>query len=104
MKEDITLVNHITTWSELVLVVSGLIGATWLAIKKIYRIAKNIEKLVDNSEEHTVRLAEIEKQVAPNGGKSLRDAVERIENRLDRLEQIPCHVLPVVIEDHSKQP
>ena len=49
-------------------------------------MARNVETLVATSQSNAQRLEQIEKQVNLNGGSSLRDAVHRIEVRLERVE------------------
>lgn len=86
------ILNHVLTWSEAVLAVLALVGALIVAMKSIYKMARNVEQLVETSESNALRLQAIEKQVNLNGGHSLRDAVQRIETRLEHIEHLPCHV------------
>lgn len=82
------LIDDVTSWSELVLAVFGVIAVMVAAMKSLYKIARNVEKLVETSDSHTERLAVIEKQVTLNGGTSMRDAVGRIEERLAKIESV----------------
>lgn len=86
----ISFVDHVTTYSELFLAVVGVLTMLWVGTKKVYKMARNVEQLVEASTANTVRLAAIEKQVHLNGGASMRDAVHRIEARLDTIEHIPA--------------
>jgi hypothetical protein len=90
--EKVRWVDHITTYSELILALVGLLTATWMGMKKLYRMARNVEELVSMSHKNDRRLAEIEAQVRLNGGSSMRDAIHRIEDRLTSIEHLPCHV------------
>lgn len=92
-------VEHITTWSELSLAIVGVLTTAWIGMKKLYRMARNIETLVQTTEQNSTRLVQIEAQVKTNGGTSLRDAVNRIEqatlgieDRVSVLEHLPCHL------------
>jgi hypothetical protein len=88
----------ITSISEGILAIIGIIAAAWIGMKKLYKMAKNVEELVQNSLDNKARLDRIEKQVIANGGSSLRDAVNRIETRVAVLEHIkltlPGNVAP----------
>jgi hypothetical protein len=86
------LVDHVLTWSEATLAVLGVLGALGVAMRSLYRMARNVERLVETSESNALRLQHIEKQVNLNGGTSLRDAVHRIEMRLEKVEHLPCHL------------
>ena len=91
------MLDNVLTWSEATLAVLAVIGAIGVAIKSIYKMARNIETLLTTSEANAVRLQEIEKQVTLNGGSSLKDAVGRIEQqnvaiekRISAIERVPC--------------
>lgn len=81
--------------------------AVWAGAKRVYKMAKNIDTLIDkvdkNAEIATAlgerlelaieeiattkhKVIEVKKEVLPNGGSSLRDAVNRIETRVAVLE------------------
>lgn len=70
--------------------VVGVIAMLWVGTKKVYKMARNVEALVETSTANAKRLVAIEKQVHLNGGASMRDAVHRIESRLDTIEHIPA--------------
>jgi hypothetical protein len=84
--------DGVLVWSEATLAIIGAIGAVWIIVKSIYRMARNIERLVETSESNALKLVAIEKQVTVNGGTSLKDAVNRIDVRLERMEKLPCHL------------
>jgi hypothetical protein len=73
-------------WAELIVAVGGAIMAVGYGLKRVYRMAKNIERVLENSESATTRLDAIEKELKPNGGSSLRDAVNRIDRELQALK------------------
>lgn len=93
--------DHVLTWSEAVLAIFGLIGALIVAMKSIYKMARNVERLVETSESNAQRLKDIEKQVNLNGGSSLKDAVQRIETRLEKIEHLPCHLHRLDLDEAS---
>jgi len=68
----------------------SVLGVVAMAVKSIYKMARNIERLITTTEANAVRLVEIEKQVTLNGGASLKDAVARIEKKIVAMEGIPC--------------
>jgi hypothetical protein len=91
--------DGVLTWSEAALAVLGIISAAVVVVKSIYRMARNVERLVETSESNAVRLQHIEKQVVLNGGTSLRDAVNRIEARVNKMEHLPCHLHQIADND-----
>lgn len=80
------------------------LGATLLAvtyaIRKGYRLVRAVEKILESVEQHgsmleqqNAVLEEIRKEVRPNGGGSLKDAVNRIDTRVRTLEAaLPQHM------------
>lgn len=85
----------ITSVSEGILAIIGVIAALWIGMKKLYKMARNIEELLETGNKNAERLDRIEKQVVANGGSSLRDAVNRIENRVSILEHVKVATLTV---------
>lgn len=73
--------------------------ALGFGLRSIYRTARNVEKTlaaVEGNQAHVVavmaELAEIKKEVKPNGGSSLKDTVNRIDRRVAVLEALyPDH-------------
>ena len=61
--------DQATRVGELILVLVGVLTAMIAAIRKVYKTARWIE--------------DVHKQVHTNGGSTLRDAVVRIEGKLD---------------------
>lgn len=80
------IVTATTTWGELIVAVSGALAAIGYGIRRMYKMAKNIEKLVALTVSNDQRLQKIESQFYNNGGGSLRDAIDRIEKRVKVLE------------------
>jgi dihydroorotate dehydrogenase len=67
------MLDEVSTWSEALLAGAGAVALVWAVMKRIYRMAKNVETV----------LAEMK----PNGGGSMRDAVNRIETDLKELHK-----------------
>jgi hypothetical protein len=63
------------------------------AVRKGYRLIRAVEKILESVEQHGTMLEEIRKEVRPNGGGSLKDAVNRIDSRVRTLEAaLPLHM------------
>lgn len=54
----------------------GALGLGWRVVRFFYRAARRIEDTFDL----------VHRELQPNGGSSLRDAVTRIEGRVERIE------------------
>lgn len=67
------MLDTVSQWSEAILASAGVIALGWAVMKRLYKMAKNIETV----------LAE----VRPNGGGSMRDAVNRIEGEVRELHR-----------------
>jgi len=66
--------NTINFWIQLIVAVGFLLGMIWGVIRFGHNIlARSVSD----------RLEEIRKETKPNGGSSLRDAIDRIEKKLD---------------------
>lgn len=64
---------------ELVLKIAGAVGAIYVAVKKIYRMARNIEELIE-------KVNNLSAETKPNSGATLRDAIDRMELKLETLD------------------
>ena len=92
---------------EFILAAGGVIGILGVFVKRIYRMARNIEEVLEMAQQNhaaTVKAGQdvqdlhaehramqqeimaIKAEVKPNGGSSLRDAVNRIDHRMDIFE------------------
>ena len=87
------IVDHVLTWSQLVVAVGAALAAVGYGMRRVYLMARNVEKLLDkverNHTEATEALQElkvIRTQLLPNGGSSLADKINRIEARVYSLE------------------
>ena len=56
---------------ELFLAISGALAVIVAGVRKVYRLARNIEQVLE-------KVNGMEKELHPNGGSTLRDAVDRI--------------------------
>ena len=73
--------NTSNFWVQFMASLGFVAGFVWAIIRWIHNL---LVKSV--SEQLTAELVEIKKQTIPNGGGSLRDAIDRIEKKLDTLE------------------
>ena len=87
------IVDHVLTWSQLVVALGAAVVAVGYGIKRMYKMARNVEKLLEGIERNhldaTAALKElntIKAQLLPNGGSSLADKINRIEARVYSLE------------------
>jgi chromosome segregation ATPase len=102
-----TSVNMIARTMEIVVLAGAFLMAIGAGLRRVYKMARNIETLMEQVDRNgkealaaserlqiaadeitSVRhkVQEIKKEVLPNGGASLRDAVNRIESRVAVLE------------------
>jgi len=66
--------NTFNFWVQLIVAVGFLLGMVWGVLRFGHNIlARSVSD----------RLDEIKKETKPNGGSSLRDAIDRIEKKLD---------------------
>jgi len=73
--------NTSNFWVQFLASAGFVIGFVWAIIRWIHNL------LVRSvGEQLTAEIGEIKKQTVPNGGGSLRDAIDRIEKKLDTLE------------------
>jgi hypothetical protein len=91
-------VDSVLEWAGAIVLFGGAIAAIVTALRWINRHARRISEFLDDwageparqgvDERPGVlaRLKAIEQEVTPNGGKSLRDAVSRVEARLASLD------------------
>jgi len=73
--------NSSNFWVQFIASLGFVAGFVWAIVRWIHNL---LVKSV--SEQLTAELGEIKKQTIPNGGGSLRDAIDRIEKKLDTLE------------------
>lgn len=73
------IVDKVVTYSEGILAVVGAIGVLFMALKRVYKMARNVEKLIELSERSATRLKAVEAELKTNGGSSIKDAINRIE-------------------------
>ncbi|MFB6943178.1 hypothetical protein ACFWGL_17210 [Streptomyces sp. NPDC060286] len=104
----IPAVDAAVVWSVAAAAIAGGAALLWRAVRSARRLAARLDDFVDDwtgvagrpgvperpgimarlarieeqGDEHAARLARIEHEVYPNSSRSLRDAVDRIEERL----------------------
>jgi len=73
--------NSSNFWVQFLASLGFLGGFAWAVVRWIHNLlAKSV------SDRLAEEIGEIKKQTVPNGGGSLRDAIDRIEKKLDVLE------------------
>lgn len=83
MKKDTAMFSWLpesTAYIEWFVAVAGALAALWAAIRGLIRISKTMDQVLENSEY-------IQRELRPNGGGSLRDAVNRIDHRVDTINE-----------------
>lgn len=90
-------VDALVVWSVVITAVTGLLGMLWRAIRSAKRVNASMEQFlgdwrgtpdrpgVPGTPGVMVRIERIEKELFPNHGSSLRDAVDLTNERLARL-------------------
>ena len=84
--------NTANWWINFIVSIGFFIGFVWGTFKTInqvkvflhHRIATKASDLA--AERLASEIEEIKKQYKPNGGSSMRDAINRIENKIDRVQ------------------
>lgn len=83
-----------SSWSQLILSSAEILLLIWAGFKYLNKVTNRLEKLEDIN----TRLDKIESQYKPNGGSSMKDAVNRIEKQLDKMQdRLDSHI------DHNRK-
>ena len=77
------MLSNASSWTQLILSSLEIAALVWAGFKYINKIVNRLEKLNEIDD----RLKKVESQYAPNGGSSMRDAVNRIEKNMDKLQE-----------------
>jgi hypothetical protein len=77
------MLSTASAWSQFILTSFEILLLVWAGIKVISKLHTKLDKLTDIDD----RLKKVESQYVPNGGSSMRDAVNRIEKNMDRLQE-----------------
>jgi len=77
------MLSNANSWTQLLLSSIEIAALIWAGFKYINRITHKLEKLNQIDD----RLKKVESQYVPNGGSSMRDAVNRIEKNMDKLQE-----------------
>ena len=67
------------TGAEWLIAGGTLMATTWIGIKKMYRVAKNVDTTLE-------RIESVSAQLNPNGGNSLYDKVHQIAETQDQFK------------------
>lgn len=74
-------INGFNFWINLVVSVGFLTGMLWGILKLFHNVlAKSVGERLEE------RIAEVKAETKPNGGSSLRDAIDRIERKLNNVD------------------
>jgi len=77
------MLSNASSWTQLILTSLEIAALIFAGFKYINRITSRLEKL----DEIDDRIKKVESQYVPNGGSSMRDAVNRIEKNMDKLQE-----------------
>lgn len=76
------MLSDASSWTQLIISSLEILALIWAGFKYINKIVNRLEKLNEIDD----RLKKVESQYVPNGGSSMRDAVNRIEKQVDKLQ------------------
>ena len=77
------MLSNASSWTQLILSSLEIAALIWAGFKYINRLTSRLEKL-DQIDD---RIKKVESQYVPNGGSSMRDAINRIEKNMDKLQE-----------------
>ena len=77
------MLNSAGAWSQLIAASIEILVFLWAGLKLINKVSTRLDKL----DEIDDRIKKVESQYVPNGGSSMRDAVNRIEKNMDKLQE-----------------
>jgi hypothetical protein len=77
------MLNDVSTWGQVVTSAIEILAIVWAGIKFLNKVVRKLDKL----DEIDDRIKKVESQYVPNGGSSMRDAVNRIEKQVDNLQE-----------------
>lgn len=77
------MLSNASSWTQLILTSLEIAALIWAGFKYINKVTSRLEKL----DEIDDRIKKVESQYVPNGGSSMRDAVNRIEKNMDKLQE-----------------
>lgn len=77
------MLSNASSWTQLILTSLEIAALIFAGFKYINRLTSRLEKL----DEIDARIKKVESQYVPNGGSSMRDAVNRIEKNMDKLQE-----------------
>jgi hypothetical protein len=69
----------------LIVVIVGTLIKIWPFISKVVKVIDIISELPDRLDKIETRLMNVEHEVRTNGGSSIKDAVKRIEDHLNKI-------------------
>jgi len=77
------MLNNVSTWGQVITSTLQILAVIWAVFKILNKLMRKLDKLddIDN------RIKKVESQYVPNGGSSMRDAINRIEKNMDKLQE-----------------
>jgi hypothetical protein len=77
------MLSNASSWTQLILSSLEIAALIFAGFRYINKLTSKLEKL----DEIDDRIKKVESQYVPNGGSSMRDAVNRIEKNMDKLQE-----------------
>ena len=77
------MLNSAGAWSQFIAASIEILVFLWAGIKMLNKFSARLDKL-DQIDD---RIKKVESQYVPNGGSSMRDAINRIEKNMDKLQE-----------------
>jgi len=77
------MLSNASSWTQLILTSLEIAALIFAGFKYINKVTSRLEKL-DQIDD---RIKKVESQYVPNGGSSMRDAINRIEKNMDKLQE-----------------
>ena len=80
--------------AEHVILFGGAFMALLYGIKRIYTTAKNVEKILENSNVNSTTIANLQaavstitREITPNGGSSMKDQLTKVSNDIGNIKE-----------------
>jgi cell fate (sporulation/competence/biofilm development) regulator YmcA (YheA/YmcA/DUF963 family) len=77
------MLNNLDAWGQVLTSAIEILAVIWAGFKLVSKVINRLDKL----DEIDDRIKKVESQYVPNGGSSMRDAVNRIEKQVEHLQE-----------------
>lgn len=77
------MLNNLDAWGQVLTSAIEILAVIWAGFKLVSKVINRLDKL----DEIDDRIKKVESQYVPNGGSSMRDAVNRIEKQVENLQE-----------------